>query len=180
MDDYRAQRRASFTSEQHAHYAHLVEQLRAVGADQPEDWAFSEVAENIPQLARFLVLRHLWRREIDSWQDVSWIQDMVARAKRDPTGYFADAGDALQRLIALGATPEDLGRIARYVAYFTVFGTLNAIDTGQDPELDDAYPGWTLMETTHPDETLTGRFVGGLHESLLSMDPTGREGRPAT
>lgn len=181
MDEFRTRRLASFTAEQHAQHARLVDKLRAVGADQPEAWALSEVAENIPQLARLLVLRHLWRREIDVWrEDISWIQDMVARAKRDPTGYFADAGDALQRLIGLGATPDDLGRIARYVAYSTVFGTLNTIDSGEDPEVGDEYPGWALVETTQPDETITGRFVGGLHEDLLTMDPSGREGRPAT
>jgi hypothetical protein len=179
MDDYCARLRASFTEEERAKYARLVDQFRAVGADVPEDWALSEVAENIPQLARYLVLRHLWRREIDTWtDDTNWIQDMIGRAERQPTGLFADAGDALRRLMSLGATQEDLGRLARYFAYSTVFGTLNTIDSGADAEVDDEYPGWTLMETTGPEEAVTGRFAGGLHESVLSMDPTGREGRP--
>ena len=104
---------------------------------------------------------------------------MIGEAERDQTGFFADAGGALRRLRGLGATPEDLGRVARYVAYSSVFGTLNTIDSGEDPELGDEYPGWALMETSHPDEAVTGRDVGGLHESLLSMDPSGREGRPA-
>ena len=35
-----------------------------------------------------------------------------------------------------------------------------------------------LIETDG-EGNLTDRQVGGLHESLLSMDPSGREGKPA-
>ena len=64
------------------------------------------------------------------------------------------------------------------IAYESVFGVLNAIDDEYDPEVDDdPLPGWRLMELD-PQGDLTGRDVGGLHESILGMDPTGREGRP--
>lgn len=54
----------------------LAEKFRAVGAEEPDDWAASEVEEDIPQLARFLFLRRLWR-SAQQW-------------KQSPTDWFAD------------------------------------------------------------------------------------------
>jgi hypothetical protein len=68
--------------------------------------------------------------------------------------------------------------VARSVAYEAVFGTLSVVDEGSDPDADDVCPGWALMELD-AEGSLSGRQLGGLHESLLSLDPSGREGRPA-
>lgn len=64
------------------------------------------------------------------------------------------------------------------IAFETAFGVLNRIDEGYDPAAGDDAPGWTLIETD-ADGTPTGRPVGGLHEDVLSLDPTGREGKPS-
>ena len=112
---------------------------------------------------------------------MDWIQAEIASAEREPGGPFADAGFALQRLLSAGSAREDIGRVARSVAYSVVFDLLYHIDYGRDQDLSDDYPGWALMETEALDgeePTLTGRDVGGLHEDILSMDPSGREGRP--
>jgi hypothetical protein len=156
----------------------LIKLMGELGAPEPEEWVYSEITEDIPQLARFLVLRHLWRDLIDSLrEDTSWIQAMVEDAENDPAGPFADAGMALKRLMAAGADLKDIGTVARFVAYEAVFGTLTTIDEGYDPELDEDGPGWALVELD-AEGNPTGRSVGGLHESLLSLDPSGREGRP--
>lgn len=63
------------------------------------------------------------------------------------------------------------------VAYSTAFGVLYRIDEGSDLAAGDA-PGWVLMETL-ADGRPTGRSVAALHEDILTMDPTGREGRPS-
>lgn len=39
---------------------------------------------------------------------------------------------------------------------------------------DDALPGWSAHETTG-DEDRPGRHLDGLHEDLLSSDPSGGE-----
>ena len=39
----------------------LAETFRRLGAGDPEAWALSEVEDGIPQLARFIFLRRLWR-----------------------------------------------------------------------------------------------------------------------
>jgi hypothetical protein len=42
----------------------LAERFKELGALDPEEWARSEISENIPQMARFMVLRALWREAI--------------------------------------------------------------------------------------------------------------------
>jgi hypothetical protein len=166
-----------------AEYERLLELLREAGADDPEGWAGSEVHENIAQLARYCFLRSLWPRHIDTWRDdLTWVDRMTKAAEKESQGFFGDAGQAMANLTK-GGTREDLGRIARFVAYCTIFDLLYHLDFGTDPDLEDRgisdkYPGWALMEIG-PNEELTGRDLGGLYESLLTMDPSGREGRPA-
>lgn len=158
----------------------LVEKFRAAGADDPESWARSEIHENIPQLARFCFLRSLWPGMIDTWgQRTEWIDRPIRAAERDPNGSFADAGVAIKHLLALGGTREELASIARMVAYETAFSVVNRIDEGVDSDYtsDEGYPTWDLREIG-PDDLPTGRSIDGLHEDLLTMDPSGREGRP--
>jgi hypothetical protein len=51
----------------------LAEVFRKVGASDPEQWAKSEVEEDIPQLARFLFLRGAWRSVVSDG-DTNWIE----------------------------------------------------------------------------------------------------------
>jgi len=166
---------------QHA-YELLVERFRLAGAPDPESWASSETRENLAQLARYCFLKRLWPRIIDPWRDEpDWFEHYVTNAEKSPHGAFADAGLALQRLLGLGASRQDVGRVARAVAYAVVFRLLHHLDYGVDPALAeqfrDQYPGWALMELG-PDGEPTGSDLGGLYESILSMDPSGREGSP--
>jgi len=49
-----------------------------------------------------------------------------------------------------------------------------------DPSIDErelADVGWALVET-NADLEPTDRVIGGLHESVLETDPSGREMRP--
>lgn len=154
----------------------MISLLTAWGAPDTEEWVESEIEEDIPQMVRFLMLRGLWN-EIDAWRDKSgeWVSRMTSTAEEDPKGYFADAGLALKRMEEAGVNSDDLGRVARYVAYESIFSVLNRIDEGGDPEIENA-PGWALAEVDANGEG-TGRVVVGLHEDLLSLDPSGREGR---
>ena len=154
----------------------MISLMTAWGAPNAEEWVESEIEEDMPQMARFLMLRGLWS-EIDAWRDKSgeWVSRMTSTAEEDPNGYFADAGLALKRMKEAGVNSDDLGRVARCVAYESIFSVLNRIDEGGDPEAEDA-PGWALAEVDANGEG-TGRVVGGLHEDLLSLDPSGREGR---
>ncbi|GGO68199.1 hypothetical protein [Nonomuraea cavernae] len=142
--------------------AHTLQNLFAtLGADDPQGRALSETSEDIPQLARFLALRHIWPDLINSWAAPDALEDIPAAA----------------RLLAHGADLTDLARVAQVAAYETAFGLLYSLTAyGRDHEAPEDTPGWRLMETT-PAGELTGRAVQSLHESLLSMDPSGRDGQ---
>jgi hypothetical protein len=54
------------------------------------------------------------------------------------------------------------------------FLPLTGIDEGGDPEFNDA-PNWALVEVG-PEGNATGWIGGDLHEDLLILDPSGRDG----
>jgi hypothetical protein len=137
----------------------LRDRLAALGAKDAESWARSEVSEGIPQQARFLILRRLWRDAADAWA----APDALDRLP------------AARRLLDAGADRNDLVSVARAAAYEAVLDAVVAIDQGYDPEAPEDCPGWELVETD-PDGNPTGRGVGGLHESFLSVDPSGQDG----
>ena len=139
----------------------LTERMRHLGAPDPESWADSEMRENIPQEARWLILRALWPT-IDSFSREGM-----------------RASPAAARLLDAGADPGDLSTAMRYAAMSGVFGALVTIDEMTAMGAPRNAPGWLLMETRYDpdanDYVPTGRTVGGLHESLSSADPSGRE-----
>jgi hypothetical protein len=129
----------------------LRDKFAALGADDPDSWASSELTENIPQLARLRFLRGMWA---------------IVDEHGPSTGRTHQAGDAArQRLLALGATPEDLRAIARTAAFDALSSALYFLDDPGDDEVPDL-PGWALIETSGGEPT--GRLVQGLYED---MDP---------
>jgi hypothetical protein len=157
----------------------LISLLRSLGAKNAENCARSEISEDIAQLARFAFLRRIWSDHIDSWtrEPAQWIAGQIRGAERNPKGHFADAGAALKRMTECGVSAHQIASLARMVACETVFAIVDRIDEGQDPDAPSNCPGWIIVETG-ADEQMTGRPVGGLHEDLLGLDPSGREGRP--
>ncbi|GHH53991.1 hypothetical protein [Lentzea cavernae] len=76
-----------------------------------------------------------------------------------PNGQTHQAGEAAEeRLLALGAAPEDLRAFARMAAFESLFAALHLLD---DPR---GSPGWALVETSGGEPT--GRLVQGLYEDL--------------
>ena len=149
----------------------LAEQLRANGCAAPELWVRSEVSENFCQFATYLILSRLWRCEIDGpWSETpeTWIKEFSRTVGQTRLPVFDDAAAALRRLQEARVSPKDLGAVARLVAYSTAFGVLNLLDEGSDQDAVGDTPGWSLRETDS-DGKLTGRDIGGLHESLLSI-----------
>jgi hypothetical protein len=156
--------------EQDRRIRELSEVFRDLGADDPDDWARSEVEEDIPQLATFLALRKMWRHAMPWVDDPSgWIEVVVEDAD-DPNAAFPDAGQALRRMLAAGADPDDVLTVARMVALETLFSTVRTLDDGRDHAAPEDTPGWLLVETD-PEGEPTGRVVSGLHESVLSLEP---------
>jgi hypothetical protein len=156
--------------------AELAEIFRRLGVNDPQSWAKSEIEENIPQLARFLFLRAAWHHVV-SEDDTEWIDQEIEYSARHPNDPCSGIGPALQRLLDLGVNRKDITDIVRVQQYQMMFDLCYLLDDpGElEPELGDM--GWVLYEVDRHGHR-TGRLVQGLHESALSMDPTGREMRP--
>jgi hypothetical protein len=149
----------------------VLARLRALGLQDPEESAISELRENEPRLARYALLRRLWRELVDTYDDperfAAWLHNMATDAERFGA---AETGQAVRRLLALGVDPEDFRRIVRDTAQDTVFHVLDVIDGGEPlydppryPDVDyDQYPGWALVEVD-TNGKLTGRRIEQLH-----------------
>ncbi|MGC4909887.1 hypothetical protein [Streptomyces cyaneofuscatus] len=147
----------------------LTALFRALGADDDApDWAESEAEEGLPQLARYRFLRTVWQ-DVDAW---------TAEAPRWVAAYRSDgvAAGAVDRALAAGLTPEDLGELAREVARETAFGVLYALadpaDGSLPAEVEEQLPGWRLAELDPAGEP-TGRHLHALHEDFAELEPKG-------
>jgi hypothetical protein len=117
------------------------------------------LTENLAQTARFLFLRALWRR---------------LEAQLD------EVDGAVNRVLAAGGSREDIRQALSVSLYSVAFdfvylldepeGTFHATEPVSDVAEDE--PRWVLMEAS-PSGDLTGRDVGGLHESLMDTAPGG-------
>lgn len=146
-----------------------------LGAPEPERWARSQIDEGIPQLARYLFLRQAWRSIVPEG-DSRWIEAAIALANSHPGEPYTGAGLALARLRAKGATDEELTDLVRSMQAELLFSFCYLLE---DPgDLEDAVSdiAWALVQID--DEGAILETIGGLHESVLETDPTGREMRP--
>ncbi len=153
----------------------LTALFRKLGARSPGEWAQSQRTEGIDQVARFVFLREAWRGVIPP-DDVSWIDRTVESIKPGTAEPGAGIGPALQRLLAAGADPEDIHEVVRVMQYELLFSICYLLeDPGQlEPEIADL--AWRLMRTNQDGEVVGP--IEALHESVLELDPSGREMRP--
>jgi hypothetical protein len=154
----------------------LTDLFRRIGADRPDEWATSQVTEGINQLHRYMFLRQMWRCVIDE-NDHKWIDKFVNEAVQRPHDPYAGIGHALARLLSCGARREDLVDVVRGMQALVLSEFCYVLDDPSIEERELADLGWSLVETT-PDFAPTRNIIGGLHESVLETDPTGREMRP--
>lgn len=155
----------------------LTSLFERLGARDARAWASSQVKENIPQLHRYLFLRACWKHVV-SEDCISWIDHRVAQAKEHPQAPFAGMGAALERAVAAGVAREDLSQIARGMQVELLSALCYMLeDNGlTEPELKGI--GWGLFQTDEEGNALAPIY--SLHESVLDLDPTGREMRPKT
>ncbi len=152
----------------------LAAVFERLGARNPNTWARSQILEGIPQLHRYLFLRQCWQCVIEEGHH-HWIELHIAHAQQDPQAPFAGVGAALTRAIAAGAAREDLSQIARgiQVELLTQFCYLLEDNGLSEPDLTGV--GWGLFQTDDEGRPLAP--IPSLHESVLELDPTGREMR---
>jgi hypothetical protein len=156
----------------------LTEQFRALGAFDPESWAQSQLHEGIPQYARFVFLRQMWKNAVAEG-DTTWMDRVLEATRQRPRDPAAGAGPALERMLAAGASRQDVAEVVRVMQWHLLEGLAYALD---DPGVVE-YPSeefprvnWALFEVEEDGEPL--HVIDGLHESVLDTDPSGREMRP--
>jgi len=99
-----------------------------------------------------------WDEIINADAAGSWIDATIASAKKTPDEPFADVGPVLESILKKGVTRDELFRVARMIRYETVFET---VQLAAEEELD-------------------GDQLEGVHEELLTSDPSGKDGRPGS
>ncbi len=153
----------------------LAALFRKLGARDPEGWARSQVEEGFPQVARFLFLRQAWR-QIVAEGDSTWIGNLIQRAQAHPDEPYAGVGHALKKLRSRGATDEEITDVVRGMQAELLFSFCYLLEDPGDIEAEVADVAWTLVQVDDDGNVLCN--IGGLHESVLDTDPTGREMRP--
>lgn len=155
----------------------LAKLFAELGANAPELWARSQIQEGIPQLLRFLFLKNAWNA-VPAEGSHAWIDEEIGSSKARPKAPYAGLGQALARCRALGVADEDLTDIARCLQAQMIFSMGYLLEDGPgepNAELQDVC--WGLFQIDENGLPI-GRQISGLHESVLELDPTGREMRP--
>jgi len=157
----------------------LKQIFNELGAEDPEGWALSQINEGIPQLHRFLFLKKAWSLVMEE-QDDSWIDRSIKSWRDHPNAPFSGQGRALDHMLTSGVERSAIVDIVRAAQVEMIHGICYQMS---DPSLSGDEQkllgdiGWALV-TTNDDYEPTSEVIDGLHESILELDPTGREMRP--
>ena len=80
----------------------LTETFRKFGASNPEQWAESEIEEDIPQLARFLFLKGAWSNVVPDNDD--WIQHILKNYDPTDNGPYSGMMHSIKEMIDAGVS----------------------------------------------------------------------------
>lgn len=132
-------------------------------------------------LAREAFLRGAWEL-IASDEDLSWIDAVLTNTPENSSEPLAGYGNGIRALLQAGADPADIAAVVRAQTAEFLFSLLyqmtdpESVPGNTDPN-GAPHAQWGLFRidpaTGEPAEELKG-----LYESVLTSDPTHREGRP--
>ncbi|MEM7232089.1 MAG: hypothetical protein AAF517_07945 [Planctomycetota bacterium] len=151
----------------------LTEIFRKLGADDAEIWAASQVEEGIPQLARFLFLKGAW--DVVSDESGEWIDNVLANTPEDSKDAYSGQAHAIRKMLACGVSREWITDLVRCAEANMIFQLGYLLDDPGSVEGNE-HVDWALVQVDENGEVCA--TINGLHESVLEMDPTGREMRP--
>lgn len=153
----------------------LTALFRKLGAPDPGQWARSQRDEGIDQLARFVFLRQAWKL-IVAPDDAGWIDQTLAGEQPGRSEPCSGLGPALTRMLAAGAERDDIHEVVRVMQYELLASLCCMLEDPGELEDEIADLTWQLVRTKADGEVVGP--IDGLHESLLELDPSGREMRP--
>lgn len=139
-------------------FANLCQQLNDAGAKNPKSWANSELQENIPQFARFLMLRGL----TDIYQDVD-----CNLGEMD--NYSSSALATYEKLTSV-FDEKELKKFLHIYGRALIGNVIDLLDEGYLYDVTEKV-GWGLMELDE-NGTTTDRLIQGLHEDYLEFEET--------
>jgi hypothetical protein len=125
-----------------------------------------------------IFLRGVWAKIPDE-ADVSWVRRVAKQPLSD--GPLGDMGSLVKKMLDAGITAREIARLAKLIGYETAFGIMYLLEDphasyeGFPPEPEQLLWRLNLID---PESEEPGEPLRALHESLLSMDPSGREMRP--
>ncbi|HCN44003.1 MAG TPA: hypothetical protein DIS95_16625 [Proteus vulgaris] len=141
---------------ENSRFMYLCEQLKTAGATNPKSWANSELQENIPQFARFLVLKGLTK----IYRDVEGnINEM---------DIYSDEATEVYQKVASQFDEKALKELLHFYGKSMISKVINMLDEGYLYDVNDNV-GWSLMELNDKGTT-TDRLIQGLHEDFLEFE----------
>lgn len=151
----------------------LTEIFDRYGAPEPESWARSQLEEGIPQLAIFSFAKAMWACVADE-RDDRWIDQEIEWAKDRPNDPCAQISPALSEMLTRGVSRRAIIDLVRVIQYGALYHVASLIDGSRQEDVP--VQGCILYQVDEDDHLVA--IIQGLHEVLLSLDPTGREMRP--
>lgn len=154
----------------------LIALFKSLGAHAPEELIQYLPEDPSTQLARYMFLKQAWdcvARE----GDTQWIDEAVARSNKHPAEPYAGLGLVLQKLLAAGIARDDITELSRCLQAGMLFRIAYLLDGRAYQVKGLEHINWSLVRTDEEGNP-TAEQIGGLHESVLETDPTGREMRP--
>lgn len=134
----------------------LCEQLKAAGAKNPSSWANSELQEDIPQFARFLILKGL----TNIYQDIQGNITEIDNGSEDVLN--------TEHLLSSLIHEERLQTLLYSYGKSIIGRVIDLLDEGYLNEVNDQV-GWALIELNQQGST-TDRLLQGLHEDFLEFE----------
>jgi hypothetical protein len=156
----------------------LTELFRRLGAQEPEDWARSQIREGIPQLLRYLFLRQAWRQVVAPG-DRDWMT-----VREDDPDDRDEFGEAIDAVLATGVSAQDLTTVVRIMQWIILFRFCVLLDGGLAFRTDAGHStlqelvGFRWRLSLVDENGNPAQPIDALHESVLETDPTGMEMRP--
>lgn len=144
--------------------------FKNLGAKDPELWAESQIDEDIPQLARFMLLKGAWDAVVPDNEE--WIDHVMSKYNKDDDSPYSGVGHSIKKMIDCGVPREAITELSRCMAAEMIFQIGYMLDYPESVEGNE-HVDWVLLQLDEQGKPT--HQISGLHESVLQTDPTGRE-----
>ncbi|MBG2914022.1 hypothetical protein [Proteus terrae] len=141
---------------ENSRFKDLCEQLKAAGATNPKSWANSELQENIPQFARFLVLKGF----TDIYRDVE--------GNLSEMDIYSDEAPEVYQKLASQFDEQELKELLHFYGKSIIGKVIDMLDQSYLYDVNGNV-GWSLMELDNKGTT-TDRLIQDLHEDFLEFE----------